>query len=205
MVYKRLMTGMFSSNCYIIGDNGEGAVIDPGVECGEIMAAVEELGLRIKYIILTHVHIDHICHMDELREKTGANVAAHADDAVYLSNPRLNGSALFGLAKAFGNADITVKDGDVLKVGGMDVHIIHTPGHSAGGICIKAENRLFSGDTLFRMSIGRTDLGNGDYDELINSIKTKLMVLDDEVEVYPGHGTATTIGYERANNPFISG
>ncbi len=205
MVYKRLMTGMFSSNCYIIGDKGEGAVIDPGVECGEIMAAVAELGLNIKYIILTHVHIDHVCHMDELREKTGASVAAHADDAVYLSNPRLNGSALFGLAKAFGDADITVKDGDILKVGEMELQIIHTPGHSAGGICIKAENRLFSGDTLFRMSIGRTDLGNGDYDELINSIKTKLMVLEDEVEVYPGHGTATTIGYERANNPYVYG
>ncbi len=203
MKYKRLTTGMLSSNCYIIGDRGEGVVIDPGAGCDEILDAALEIGLSVKYIILTHSHIDHMCSMEELCDRTGAKVLVHKDDAAALGDARYNGSALFGMVKRFKSPDLLLKDGDIIKVGDMELSIIHTPGHTPGGICIKAEDKLFTGDTLFKTSIGRTDLGNGDYDDIIASIKNKLMVLDDETIVCPGHGSASTIGYERQHNPFI--
>ena len=203
MLYKRLPVGMYSSNCYILGNEGEGIIIDPGVDPEIIMGNVKKLGLKINYIVLTHAHIDHICKMEEIRKETGALVAVHQLDAAALMDARYNGSALFGLSHTFNPADILLKDGDLLETGGLKYEIIHTPGHSPGGICIKVENSIFTGDTLFRNSIGRTDLGNGDQDELIDSIKKKLLIFSDETEVYPGHGTSSTIGYEREHNPFI--
>jgi hydroxyacylglutathione hydrolase len=203
MIYKRLNTGMLGSNCYLIGDEGEGAIIDPGASSKEILHMVEESGLKIKYIILTHAHLDHICSVDRIREKLGALVAIHEEDASALSDSWANGASLFGSNETYKDADIKLKDGQILEVGNLKVEIIHTPGHTEGGICIKVGNKVFTGDTLFRMSIGRSDLGRGDHDELMNSIRNKLMTLDDDVEIYPGHGTTSTIGYERKNNPFI--
>jgi len=194
---------MLASNCYVLGDQREAAVIDPGVDCSEILEAAEKNGLSIKYILLTHVHIDHVLHMDELRDKTGAQVLVHEKDAPALGDPWFNGSRLFGVNKVFGPADRLLKDGDSINLGSLTLEIIHTPGHTPGGICIKAGNSLFTGDTLFMMSIGRTDLGNGDETDLMDSIRSRLMKLEDAVTVYPGHGTSTTIGYERANNPYI--
>lgn len=203
MIFKRLATGMLSSNCYIIGDNGEGAIIDPGVGADEIVEAVEKLGIKIKYIILTHAHIDHIMSMDKVRESLGAKVLVHEKDAPSLSNEWFNGSYLFGANEKFGDADIFLKDGDTLDAGGLQLEIIHTPGHTPGGISIKVGNSIFTGDTLFRMSIGRTDLGNGDQEDLMDSLRNKLMKLEDDIVVYPGHGMPTTIGYERQNNPLF--
>lgn len=203
MIYKRLPIGMYSSNCYILGDNGEGIIIDPGADSEIIMENVIKLGLIIKYIVITHAHVDHICKVEEVRKKTGAKVAVHQLDADGLTDSRYNGSALFGLNYTYNAADILLKDGDVLEAGGLNFEIIHTPGHSAGGICIKVGNSIFTGDTLFRNSIGRTDLGNGDQEELLNSIKEKIMIFPDEVDLFPGHGTASTIGYEREHNPYI--
>lgn len=203
MIYKRLMTGMYQSNCYILGDKGEGIIIDPGVESGIIVENVNKLGLKIKYIVLTHGHIDHICSMDQVREKTGGKVAIHELDARALTDARYNGSALFGLSSTYGCADILLKDRDILEAGGLNFEIIHTPGHTSGGISIKVMDNVFTGDTLFKDSIGRTDLGGGDMNELLNSIKTRLLTLKDDTKVYPGHGTTTTIGYERENNPFL--
>ncbi|HOJ10696.1 MAG TPA: MBL fold metallo-hydrolase [Clostridiales bacterium] len=203
MVFKRLPTGMLASNCYILGDNGEGIIIDPGAKSQDILDVVEQLGLKIKYIILTHAHVDHIISMDEIRYKLGVEVLIHEEDADSLSDLWRNGSNLFGIVKTFNSADVLLKDGDIISVGGLELEIIHTPGHTPGGICIKVDDKVFTGDTLFRMSIGRTDLGNGDSDDLMNSIREKLMKLDDKIMVYPGHGTATTIGYERKNNPFF--
>jgi glyoxylase-like metal-dependent hydrolase (beta-lactamase superfamily II) len=204
MIFEILPTGLFGSNCYILGDNGEGVVIDPGVEAGEILGVAEKNSLKVKYIILTHTHIDHICYMDELRDLTGAKVAVHKADSDTFSNPVLNGSVLMGQNISFKDADIFLKEGDVLEVGSLKLNIIHTPGHTPGGICIKVDNNIFTGDTLFRLSIGRTDLGRGSYEELINSIKSRLMILDDNVKVYPGHNEPTTIGFERKNNPFLT-
>ena len=203
MILKRLPTGMYASNCYILGNDGEGVIIDPGADSMEIIKAVGDTGLKIKYIILTHAHIDHICAMDKIRDNTGAEVLVHELDAKALTDPRYNGSALFGLSYTFKEADRTLRDGDVIVAGNINLEIIHTPGHTPGCICIRTGKNLFTGDTLFRMSIGRTDLGNGDYEQIMDSIKNKLMKLDEDTTVYPGHGTATTIGYEKANNPFI--
>lgn len=203
MIIKRLATGMLSSNCYILGEDGEGVIIDPGADAGEIAAVVEAEHLKIKYIILTHAHIDHIISLDTLRKSLDAMVAVHEKEAGALGDTFLNGSQLFGLKRTFGEADRLLKDGDVLQAGGLSLEILHTPGHTSGGICIKAGDNVFTGDTLFYMSIGRADLGDGDQEQLLDSIKNKLMTLPDHTVVYPGHGTKSTIGYERANNPFI--
>jgi glyoxylase-like metal-dependent hydrolase (beta-lactamase superfamily II) len=202
MIMKRLGTGMLGSNCYILGERGEGVVIDPGVDCREILDVAAQEGLAIRLILMTHAHVDHILSADELRDRTGARVAVHKADARSLGNTLLNGSGLFGMKNTFRDADILLEDGQVAEAGGMRLEILHTPGHTPGSICIRAGDMLFSGDTLFRMSIGRTDLGNGDYDDMMASLK-KLMLLEDDLKVYPGHGTGTTIGYERENNPFI--
>lgn len=203
MIFKCLPTGMFGSNCYIIGDKGEGVIIDPGVETSEILDAAEREGLKIKYIILTHAHIDHICSVDEVREKTGAKVVVHEADIPALNDPRLNVSHYTGQGRTFKAADMQVRDGDIIKAGDMVLEIIHTPGHTPGGICIKTGNMVFTGDTLFKMSVGRTDLGRGNMDQLIHSVKNKLLTLPDETVVYPGHGESTTIGDEKRSNPFI--
>ncbi|NLC68342.1 MAG: MBL fold metallo-hydrolase [Clostridiaceae bacterium] len=204
MILKRLPTGMFASNCYIIGENKKGVVIDPGAKSVDILEAAKQVNLDVEYIILTHAHIDHIISMDEIREMTKAKVLVHEEDAKFLVDSWYNASKLFGIEKVFNPADVLLKDNDILDIDGLKLEIIHTPGHTPGSICIKAGNSLFTGDTLFRMSVGRTDLGLGDYGRLMNSIK-RLMALDDEAMVYPGHGTATTIGYERKNNPFVQG
>lgn len=200
MFLKRITTGMLSSNCYIIGDAGEAAVIDPGVEPEEIVSILDVQKLTLKYIILTHAHIDHILHMEELLGNRGGKAVIHEDDALLLGNPMLNGSVLFGLNKSFRAADICVKDGDNLEIGTVRLEILHTPGHTPGSMCVKADGCLFTGDTLFRLGVGRTDLGAGDQTCLMDSLK-KLMNLCDSLKVYPGHGSATDIGYERNNNP----
>lgn len=203
MIYKRLSTGMLGSNCYIIGDNGVGVIIDPGADTAEIMTAVEETGLKIEYILLTHAHIDHICSMDSVREKTGAKVAVHRLDAGALADAWKNVSKLMGLNVTFKDADLILEDGSSISVGGLELEIIHTPGHTPGCICIKAGNTIFTGDTLFRMSVGRTDFTNGSQEDLVDSIKNKLFTLDEEMTVYPGHGTSSTIGYEKKHNPYV--
>lgn len=190
---------MLSSNCYIIGDAGEAAVIDPGVEPEEIVSILDMQKLTLKYIILTHAHIDHILHMEELLGARGGKVVIHEEDALLLGNPMLNGSMLFGLNRSYREADLRVKDGDNLELGGLQLEIIHTPGHTPGSICVKAGGCIFTGDTLFKLGVGRTDLGAGDQTRLMDSLK-KLMKLDDNLKVYPGHGSATDIGYEKNNN-----
>lgn len=202
LILKRFPNGMVRSNCYVIGDSGEAAVIDPGVESTEILKFTDAENLKIKYIILTHVHVDHILYVDELRLKTGGKVAAHEEDAKVLGDPWYNGSMLFGLNYSFNNADILLKDGDVLEIGNLKLEIIHTPGHTPGGICIKTGNLLFTGDTLFRETIGRCDLGSGNQEDMKKSLD-KLMKMPPDTVIYPGHGTSSTIGYEKENNPFI--
>lgn len=203
MFLKVLPFGLLASNCYILGDEKKCVVIDPGVEANKIMETVNENKLKVKYIILTHAHYDHIAHMESLKEITGADILVHEEDNIALTDGRLNGSMLFGSSIKYMKADKTLKDGDKLSVGNLTLDIIHTPGHSPGGICILCNDMLFSGDTLFYGSVGRSDLGRGDHNALINAIKEKLLVLPDETTVYPGHGAKTSIGYERNNNPFI--
>ena len=208
MVLKAIVTGMLESNCYILGDSGEAAVIDPGADHEEIMQVLDEHGLALKCIIYTHGHIDHIAEGDRLRSLTGAKVVAHEEETQILGDPILNGSAIFAGSMVQDNADILVKDADVLKLGNVGLEIIHTPGHTPGGICVLVrdvegtESLLFTGDTLFLLSVGRTDLGAGDLCQLRASL-CRLMELADDMKVYPGHGPATTIGYERKHNPWL--
>ncbi|MDQ2087543.1 MBL fold metallo-hydrolase [Herbivorax sp. ANBcel31] len=197
MLIECLPTGMIDSNCYIVYDNNEGIIIDAGVDTSEVLNVLNEKKINIKYIVLTHIHIDHICHVDELREKTGAKVLVHKNDSEKLLDPMLNGSGFFGQKTSFKPADRVLEDNDEISAGGINFKIIHTPGHSSGSICIKGENNLFTGDTLFKMGRGRTDLGDGNERDILSSIKKRLMTFDDETVVYPGHGDSTTIGAEK--------
>lgn len=203
MFLKRIATGMLGSNCYIIANNGTCAVIDPGVCIDEITEILNDNNLEVKYIILTHAHLDHIVTVDKLRQATNGQVALHRLEAPALSDSWANGAALFGANETFGPADLLLEDGDVLDCGGMKLEIILTPGHTDGGICIKVEDCIFTGDTLFYMSVGRTDLGRGCSEDLKHSIVEILFKLGNNIKVYPGHGTATTIGFEKENNPFV--
>jgi len=201
MILERLELGSFASNCYIVGDETthEGMIIDPGAQAGHIMKKVKEQGLDIKYIVLTHTHPDHIGAVKAVKEATKAKLILHADDVYGL---QMN-SPMGGLSSPPGNPDQLLKSGDSVKVGKLSFLVLHTPGHSPGGICLYGEGVVFTGDTLFQYSIGRSDFPGGSHTQLLNSIHTKLMVLPDTTPVYPGHGPESTIGAEKRRNPFL--
>lgn len=204
MILKQLTVGRFASNCYIVGSEPgkEGMIIDPGASAKQILSDVEELGLNIKLIVLTHGHMDHIGAVKGVKEATGAEVAIHADDTGFLR--RLSLSTVYNLSFP-SPPDRLLGDGDSIDIGDLHFTVLHTPGHSPGGICLLGHGVLFSGDTLFNYGIGRTDFSGGSHNQLMNSISTRLMALPDDTVVYPGHGPDTTIGIERRGNPFLSG
>jgi len=204
VIVEKLVVGPFASNCYIVGSesNKEGMIIDPGDEAGRILNKVKDLELDIKFIVLTHGHIDHIGALKEVKEATGAEVVIHGDDAKSLKNQLV--AIAFGLSYPTPpRPNRLLKGGESLDVGGMHFEVLHTPGHTPGGICLLGEGVVFSGDTLFNYGIGRTDLPGGNYSQLMNSLQTRLMTLPDNTVVYPGHGAATTISAERKGNPFL--
>ena len=204
MIVNKLVVGPFASNCYIVGSesNKDGMIIDPGAEAEEILKKVNGLGLDIKSIILTHGHIDHIGAVKEVKEATGAEVAIHVDDAKSFHGQSL--STIFGLSfQTPPPPDRLLRGGDSIDIGDLHFLVLHTPGHSPGGICLLGQGVVFSGDTLFNYGIGRTDLLGGSYEQLMSCIHTKLMILPDNTVVYPGHGLDTTIGTERQGNPFL--
>jgi len=193
-------------NCYIVGceETREVAVIDPGGNPRGIVNLLKENDLVATYIINTHGHIDHIGGNQGLKEATGAQILIHEQDAKMLVNPSSNLSFLMGTKVSSPAADRFIKEGDIIKIGNtVELEVIHTPGHSQGGICLKTDDIIFVGDTLFQGSIGRTDFPGGSYPLLIKMIKEKLLCYGDEVVAYPGHGPATTIGFERKYNPFL--
>ena len=205
MIVNKVEVGPFASNCYIVGSKSdkEGMIIDPGDEAEEILKNVKDSGLDIKLIILTHGHIDHVGAAKEVKEATGAELAIHSDDANALHDQSI--ARVFGLSYPPPPPDRLLKGGDSIDVGDLQFTVLHTPGHSPGGICLLGEGVLFSGDTLFNYGIGRYDLPGGSGSQLMNSIHTKLMILPDNTIVYPGHGPETTIGTERRSNPFLGG
>ena len=205
MILKKLELGSFATNCYIVGSESgnEGMIIDPADDVQAILSNVNDLGLDIKSIVLTHGHLDHIGALEEAKEATGADVIIHSDDVAILQDQSL--SMLFGLSYPTPSLpDRLLKDGDSIDFGGLHFQVLHTPGHTPGGICLQGHGIVFSGDTLFNYGIGRADLLGGNHSQLLNSIHRRLMVLPDDTIIYPGHGPDSTIGAERQGNPFLS-
>lgn len=206
LIIRTLTVGPFMANCYIVAcpNSREAAVIDPGDDGLAILQAIGRDDLQVKYIINTHGHIDHVGANAQVKRNTGAPILIHREDAPMLANP--GKLAVFNpAAMQKVTADRELEGGDELPLGEQTMAVIHTPGHTRGGICLKLGDVLFSGDTLFAGSIGRTDLGGGSYTDLMASIKEKLLPLGDQIRVFPGHGPATTLGQERLYNPFLQG
>ena len=204
MIIEKLEIEPFASNCYIVGAEStkEGIIIDPGGEADRILQKVEDLGLEVKLIVLTHRHMDHVGALKEVKEATGAEVAIHTDDAESLQRQPSRARPGFSYS-APPPPDRLLKGGDSIDIGDLHFLVLHTPGHSPGGICLLGEGVVFTGDTLFNFGIGRFDLAGGNGRQLMNGIHTKLMVLPDNTAVYPGHGPETTIGTERQGNPVL--
>ena len=206
MIIQSLVVGPIQANCFILGDEKtqEAVVIDPGDEAQRILAGLQKQALKLKYIINTHGHFDHVGANKALKEKTGAPILIHRAEAPLLAQLS-SSAAVWGMqVDDSPPADRLLEDGDKISFGEITLEVIHTPGHSLGGISLYTPKDLFVGDTLFAGSIGRTDFPGGDYDQLISGVRTRLFVLGDDVKVYPGHGPATTIGQERRYNPFFS-
>ncbi|MDZ7295245.1 MAG: MBL fold metallo-hydrolase [candidate division KSB1 bacterium] len=205
MILQAYVLSPFATNCYLVGceETHTGAIIDPGDEPELLVAELQRLGLRLRAILLTHGHIDHVSAVPAIARKTGASVYAHRGEAKVLDTLSLQ-ARLFGLPEPEAVVVNTwLADGDEVEVGSLLFRVVHTPGHTPGSICFLHDHVLFSGDTLFRESVGRTDLPGGSYRDLSRSIKNKLLVLPDEFRVLPGHGEATTIGDERRLNPYL--
>ncbi len=207
MIFETLVVGQLGVNCFILADpeTKEGIVVDPGDDTGEILALVRKQGVRVKYILNTHGHFDHVGGNRRMVEETGATLMIHQGDEPFLARASRS-ATMYGLKAEDSPAPAAhLADGQTLTFGSIELKVIHTPGHSPGGSCfyLPADGRLISGDTLFAESIGRTDLTGGSHEQLVHSITTKLLVLPDETRVYPGHGPATTIGHERRHNPYL--
>jgi glyoxylase-like metal-dependent hydrolase (beta-lactamase superfamily II) len=202
---ERLPVGIYLANCYLVycDDTKDALVIDPGGDSDEILDRIEKLGLKIKYIILTHGHGDHIGGLLDVKNKTGAPVLIHEKDEEYLKDNQKNLSNMMSLDNVELKADRLLKDGDKLTLGKSTVEIIYTPGHTPGGISIKIDNCIFTGDTLFAGSVGRTDFAGGSYEEIIHSVNERLIIYPDDTIIYPGHGPSSTIGKEKDSNPFV--
>lgn len=201
-----IIVGPLQTNCYIIVliSTNTGIIIDPGDEPEKILKVIEEKkDLKVKYIFHTHSHIDHINGTGIIKGKTSAKTYLHYDDISLYKNVKTQGEQFGIKVNNQPLIDEFYKDGDKIVIDGITFEVIHTPGHTPGSVCLKVFDILFTGDTLFNMGIGRTDLWGGSYTDLMTSIKEKLFTLKDETNVFPGHGLETTIGYEKRNNPFF--
>lgn len=206
MIFQAMEVGSYLSNCYIVGSNAtkEAAIIDPGGSFDRIEKVLNELNLIPKIIILTHGHGDHIAAVNDFVQKYQTLVYVHKDEAEMLMDANLNLSRYVTGKNISITPDVLLNDGDIVNLGDLNFEIIHTPGHTKGGICIKIENIMFTGDTLFNKSIGRTDFEGGSFDEIINSITNKIFSYDENTVIYPGHNSPSTIKSEKIGNPFVN-
>ncbi len=217
MIHEILPVGLLECNCSVVGDpeTREAIVIDPGDEVERILAIIQQHRLKVRAIVNTHAHIDHIGGLYKVQQATGAPVLMHAEDLA-LYRDLGGGAKMIGLPMPeIANVDQFVREGDTVRWGPYEAQVLHTPGHTRGSVCLylpadaqdksASPGKLFAGDTLFAGSIGRTDLWGGSLEEILRSLHQKLLALPDETLVYPGHGPATTIGQERETNPFVTG
>jgi len=206
LILKMLTVGPLQTNCYVLGDDKskESVVIDPGGDFEEIKKYLDKLKLEVKYIILTHGHFDHTGALSQLKKATGAEILIHSADAGMLSQIDQDQPFFLESGTATCSADRTLKDGDKIQFGDNVIEVLHTPGHTPGGISLFIDKVIFTGDTLFCGSVGRTDLPGGSSKKLMDSIKTKLLSKYDDYVIYPGHGPESTIGEERRDNSFLS-
>jgi glyoxylase-like metal-dependent hydrolase (beta-lactamase superfamily II) len=197
MIFEQIPVGMMANFVYVIGceRTKKAAVVDPSADAREIQSFIEENGLEIEYIIATHGHGDHVGGVGSLAKRTGAKVVVHKGDAP-------------GLQRGGLPTDVIVEDGDMVTVGEIEIEVIHTPGHTPGSICLLTEGKVITGDTMFVGNCGRCDLPGGSMEQLFNSLHKRLKVLDDAVEVYPGHdygpSPTSTIGHEKRTNPTLT-
>ncbi len=203
MLLERLEVGLLSTNCYLVGcpDTLEGIVIDPGFEGKRIGHEIKRIGLKVRYIINTHGHGDHIGANAYVKETTGAQLLFHEADLQIYRNPG------FGLAALVGHQpepDRFLVAGEVVTAGSIRFQVMETPGHTPGGISLYTAGAIFTGDTLFAGSVGRTDLAGGSFEQLMRSIREYILQFPEDTVIYPGHGPSSTVGYEKANNPFLT-
>jgi glyoxylase-like metal-dependent hydrolase (beta-lactamase superfamily II) len=209
MIHEILPVGMLQCNCSILGDEGsrEAIVIDPGDDIEAIEGVLARHGLKVKFIVITHAHIDHIGGAKQLKERTGAPVYLNENDVKLYEMMSTQAKFLGVRPPETTRVDAALSEGDQVECGAIRADVLHTPGHTPGSICLLvpngAETKLIAGDTLFQGSIGRTDLWGGSHPQILRSLKEKLLPLNDDVIVVPGHGPLTTIGYEREYNPFL--
>lgn len=201
--------GLVDTNCYLLAcpETREAMIIDPGAfspgEIKTILGLITQHDLKPRYILNTHGHIDHIAGNGQVKKATESELLIHSNDADMIGSGTMNGSFMFGKEFVSPPADRQLKDGEQIELGKLIIKVLHTPGHTPGCICLYVDGTLFSGDTLFAGSVGRTDLPGGDENAIIRSIRGKLMILPNETIVRPGHGPRTTIGAERESNPFL--
>lgn len=199
MIIKQFTLGQLENNVYLVMDEKtkKAVLIDASAMSPEIVQTVKELGAKVQYILLTHGHFDHVMGVNALKKALNTEAVIHKDDLAISDNVN-EFTRLFGLPDGeVPKYELYINDGDVITVGDMKIKVIHTPGHTEGGVCYLIEDTMFSGDTLFKESVGRTDLFGGSFEKLSDSIKNKLFKLKNDIKVYPGHGPMTTIGHEK--------
>lgn len=210
MIIKQLKVGFMDVFCYILGceDTQQGLLIDPAGDEERVLKTARTLGLDIKSIVNTHGHPDHSCGNRKIKEKTGAKLYLHADDDRLFNSSEGGAMAMQMGFTPSPPADVLVKDGDRIPFGQYELTVLHTPGHSPGGICLHVENNLFTGDTLFVEAVGRTDLPGGSLETLLKSIREKILSLPDDTIIWPGHdygrSPSSTVAFEKKHNPYIT-
>lgn len=199
MIIKAIPAGIYDANCYIVMDEKtkDAVVLDPGGDGEMLERAIKDMKANVKSILLTHGHMDHVGGVEYLSDKLNVPFYISKIDEEYMEKDNY----VFGSIR---NANGYLEDGNALYFGSLNIKVIATPGHTKGGLCFLIEDKLFTGDTLFQGSIGRTDFIGGSFPEIIDSIKTKLLPLGDEIEVYPGHGPKSSIGYEKGYNMYLN-
>lgn len=205
MIEAFILLPAYQTNTWLLWDDQslDAILIDPSAPSVEALQKIIDRKLKVQHIVITHGHGDHIGGIPYFKNMLGSQVAVHTSDAEMLVNNKKNLSEYMGSPLEPAPADILLKDGDIIRMGSHLIQIIHTPGHTPGGICLLAKRFLISGDTLFEQSIGRTDFPGGSHEQLIFSIKHKLFTLPEDTVVFPGHGPRTSIGIEKKNNPFV--